>query len=94
MDILIIGEDSHLALALEIVLRERGYSVQCERSSEWKEGEWRHERPGLIINISTSHVEAELPGSTEKVEMKRPVDTDQLLSLAERSATTASIYPS
>jgi len=86
--ILIVGDDAHLALALHTVLLDSGYSVRQGQSEE-EDIDWSDPELALAIHISCSAVEVRSPQWTESVRLSRPVDTNQLLALAERSTSSA-----
>jgi len=80
--ILVITEDSHLALALRVVFGEHGKMVRWEADPALAIQAIREFRPDAMLTASTSTVFIQRHNA-EIVDMARPVDILQLLRFLE-----------
>jgi len=83
MRVLIISQEPHLALALQIVLSERGYLVRCEKDSFQAIGTIKEFSPDVLLTASAAAVFVSRRHSPDIADLPRPVDTDELLRLLE-----------
>jgi hypothetical protein len=81
--ILLIMENSHLALALQVVLIELGNKVRWERDSASATKAIREFQPDVMLTASSSAVFISNRNSGEIVELPRPVDTSELRNILE-----------
>ena len=79
--ILIVSENSHLSLALELALRERGHDVRCEADSMEAVGTIREFSPDFLLTACEETVFVGKRGAEEIAELPRPVDTGALFRL-------------
>ena len=79
--ILLIIDDSHLALALQVVLSEHGNTVRWESDSTSATKAIREFQPDTMLTASAFAVFVSSRDSAEITELARPVDTSQLLQL-------------
>jgi PleD family two-component response regulator len=81
--ILIICDDSHLALALQVFLKDHGYIVRCE--SDWVQAGTaaREFRPNAMIAASETMVFVSKQQSANISHLRRPMSTDELLRILE-----------
>lgn len=82
--ILIISEEPHLALALQVLFSEQGHIVRCESDSSRAMLAVRESRPDAILTASASTVFVSSSNSGDIVDLPRPVDASELLRILER----------
>lgn len=80
--ILIISEDRHLVLALQVLLSERGHLVRCQSEETGALRAIQEFRPDAMITASAFAVFVSVHNS-ELVDFPRPLDTRRLLDLLE-----------
>jgi len=76
-------EDSHLALALQVVLSEHGNMVRWERESTSARKAIREFQPDAMLTASAFAVYMSGRNLGDIVELPRPVDTSQLREFLE-----------
>ena len=81
--ILLIIEDSHLALTLQVVLREHGNVVRWESNSRGAMKAIREFQPDAMLTASPLAVFISSRHSAEIVEFPTPVDTVELQRVLE-----------
>jgi len=81
--ILLIMEDSHLALALEVVFREQGNILRWESDTTSAVQAMREFKPDVMLTASPFAVFISSPKSEEIGELSRPVDPGELQTLIE-----------
>jgi hypothetical protein len=81
--ILLITEDSHFALALQVALSEHGNMVHWERDSKSAMKAIREFQPDAMLTASPSAVFISSRNSAEIVEFPKPVDTLELRRLLD-----------
>jgi PleD family two-component response regulator len=81
--ILVVSGDSHLAMALQLALEERGYTVRCERNSRDAIGAIKEFSPDTLITACDETVFIGRRNAAEIVDLPRPLDTDALLRLLQ-----------
>jgi hypothetical protein len=80
--ILIFSEDSHLALALEVALAERGYVLRSEDNQIQVKAAIKEFAPDALIMASSTMVFI-YRRNAEILDLPRPVDTEKLLHILE-----------
>jgi len=81
--ILVISEDSHLALALGVVFGEHGKMIRWESDSTLAVQAIQEFRPDAMLTASPSTLFIQRRNSTEILDLPRPVDILALLRLLE-----------
>lgn len=81
--ILLIIEDAHLALALQIVLSEHGNVVLWENDARSATKVIREFQPDVMLTASPSAVFISRRNSAEIAEFPRPADIRQVRQFAE-----------
>ena len=92
--ILIVSEDSDLALALQVTLGDHGNTVRWEanpRHAHQTAGEFR---PAVMLTASASAVFVGSPHSPEIFDLPRPVDAARLVVLVESLLVAAGLCES
>ena len=92
LDVLLFGEDAHLAMALHVVLSEQGYLVMHEPDATQVAARIHEFDPDMLITVATPSVIVHRRRSAEVFNVARPVDTREVLRLmadGERLTTPA-----
>ena len=82
--ILIVSEESHLAIALQILFSEQGNMVRCESDSSRAMLAVHEFRPDAILTASPSTVFFSCSKSGDIIDLPRPVDAAELLRTLEQ----------
>ena len=80
--ILIISEDSHLALALELLLGERGYILRSEGNQLDAIAAIKEFAPDVLLTASSTTVFV-YRRNAEILDLPRPLDAEGLLHILE-----------
>lgn len=80
--ILIISEDSDLALALEVVLGERGYILRSKDNQIEAIAAIKEFAPDVLITASSTMVFV-YRRNADILDLPRPIDTEKLLHILE-----------
>jgi hypothetical protein len=86
LDVLLFGEDGHLALAIQTLLSERGFLVMSEPDANEVAARINECDPDLILSVTTDAVVGYRRREAEVFSLERPFKSDALLDCVEPSA--------
>jgi hypothetical protein len=81
--VLVVCQDSHLSLALQVLLTERGYSVRCERDSRHAIEAIKEFAPDALLTACDDTLYIGRRNAVEISELPRPFRTEELLCVLE-----------
>ena len=83
--VLVVCQDSHLSLALQVLLTERGYGVRCEGDSRHAIEAIKEFAPDALLTACDDTIYIGRRNAVEIAELPRPFRTEELLCVLENS---------